>query len=81
MSGIEDEEVEARPSYPFSAWGMAYEVVTFCAVIAHSASTFLTRVAADFASHNNNVIDARREKQARRLLIDDLKSLERGDLP
>lgn len=77
-----DEDVAtARVAYPFNPWGHAYNVVTFLAVVAGNLSSFLHITAQDFASHNNDLIDRRKERAQRRLLWDDLESFEKGDLP
>lgn len=77
----EEEGFTPRPSYPFSAWGLAYEVVLFVSSIFGTVATFFMRLAADFGSYHNHSIDKRKEDEGRRLLMDDLKSFERGERP
>lgn len=78
----EDENGETfRHAYPFNIWGQLYNLTLFGSMVAQTVSTYLGIVASDFASHNNEAIDRRKERQERRLLMDDLESFERGDQP
>jgi hypothetical protein len=68
-------------AYPFNPWGHLFNVVQFASVIAANVSSFLAIVARDLSAHNNDLVDRRIERKQRRLLIDDLNSLERGEQP
>lgn len=77
-----------RPSYPFNPWGAAYNVTVFASRVALEVSNLVAAFAGDFGAHNNDLIERRHERAVerweasqRRLLADDLASLEQGEKP
>jgi hypothetical protein len=80
VDGFEDDD-GTRTAYPFNPWGYLFNVAQFASVVAANVSSFLAIVARDLSAHNNDLVDRRIERKQRRLLIDDLNSLERGERP